>query len=290
MDLKQAYEILGVPESANRDEVEKQYAVWVRKDRAAKRGMADSDESIQFAKVNEAYKMIIDHFYELENQDKPQRNPRVEKLDHFWTYYKFHVIGAIILIIGIAYIINTVVENQQEKARLAQLPPPNATMMMYGDFFEPDIEGIESGVLAAKPDWERVVVGHTYLPSSMNDPYAIALQQKAMVTLVTDRSDVYMIDQHNMQVLVNQELFRPLDEYEDRLKASVGEENLIYARTMPSGLDPDEQPGEIHLYLIRLPISDLYSSLADEIMAGIHVSSENIENALQMIETLVNDL
>ena len=244
MDLKEAYEILGVPESADREEVEKQYAVWVRKDRALKRAQGEAaNEDFDFAKINEAYKTITKHFYDMENAAKPKRNPRVEKLDHFWTYYKFHVIGAVILIIGAVYFINTMVENQRERERLAQLPPPAATMMMFGDFMEPDTETIEEAILSSKPEWERVVVNTTYVPTEITTQYDIALQQKAVVSLVTDRSDVYMIDQSNMQNLVNQQLFQPLDQYEERLKASVGEDNLVYARTLPSGLYEDEEPG-----------------------------------------------
>ena len=291
MDLKEAYKILGVPESANREEVEKQYAVWVRKDRALKRSQnKNPDEEFDFSKINEAYKTITKHFYELENADKPKRDPRVEKLDHFWTYYKLHVLGAIILIIGAVYFINTLVENQREKERLAQLPPPAVTMMMFGDFFEPDTEKIEEAILAVQPEWERIVVATTYLPSEITTQYDIALQQKAVISLVTDRSDVYMIDQANMQNLVNQELFQPLDAYEERLKESVGEDNLVYARTLPSGLYEDEEPGELHLYLIRVPNHELYQSLSGEVMAGIHVGSDNIEHALQMIEALAKGL
>jgi len=293
MDLREAYRILGVPESASREEVEEQYAVWVRKDRALKRAKAQGeavDEEFDFAQINAAYRTIVDHYHQLEDQSKPKRDPRIEKLDHFWTYYKYHVIGAIILIIGIVYIINTVIENQQEKARLAALPPADATMMIFGDFYEPNLTSIEEGILLARPDWQRVVVNHTYVPSEITSEFDVALQQKAIVTLVTDRSDVYMVDGNNVQNLVNQGLFRPLDEYADRLKASVGEENLVYLRTEPSGLDPDEQPGEYHIYTIRIPIVQEYSSLSSEAMAGIHVGSENVEKALQLIETLAQGL
>jgi len=292
MDLREAYRILGVPESASREEVEKQYAVWVRKDRALKRAQAqaEADEHFDFGEINTAYRTIIDHYHQLEDQSKPKRDPRIEKLDHFWTYYKYHVIGAIILIIGIVYAVNSIIESQQEKARLAALPPPDATMMMFGDFYEPKLTNLEESVLLAKPEWQRVVFNHTYVPSQITSEFDVALQQKAIVTLVTDRSDVYMTDRNNLQNLVNQGLFRPLDEYEERLKASVGEENLVYLRTEPSGLNPDEQPGELHLYTIRLPIKQEYSALSDEVVAGIHVGSENIENALQLIEVLAKGL
>lgn len=289
MDLKEAYKIMGVPETATREEVEKQYAVWVRKDRALKRSQT-TDEDFNFAKVNEAYKVITNHYYELENQTKPQRDPRVEKLDHFWTYYKYHVFGAIILLIGIVYIVSSVIEHQQEKKYLASLPDPDVTMMMFGDFFEPDIAKIEESILLSETDWQRVVVSHTQVPAEIKDQFDIALQQKAVVALATDRSDVYMVDNSNHQMLVNQGLFQPLDEYEERLKAIVGEENLVYARTEPSGLDPDEQPGEYHLYTVKLPNSQLYSFLNEEIRAGIHVGSENIENSLRLIELLAKGL
>lgn len=291
MDLNEAYEIMGIPESSTREEVEQQYAVWVRKDRAAKRSGPDSDQEVfDFTKVNEAYRTILNHFYELDDKEKPKRSPGIEKLDHFWTYYKFHLFGALLLIGGIIYGINVYLDHKAEQEYLASLPPAAATMMIYGDFYEPNIGDIEMSILNQKPDWERIVVNHTYLPAEITDSYGIALQQKAVVTLVTDRSDVYLIDHGNMQGLVNQGLFQPLDAYEERLKAAVGEANLIYARSEPSGLYDEEEPGETHLYMIKLPPSDQYHTLADEVMAGIHIRSENIENALQMIEVLAGGL
>lgn len=291
MDLKEAYEIMGLPESADREEVEKQYAVWVRKDRANRRAKPEErDESFDFEKINEAYRRILQHFHEMESAAKPKRNPRVEKLDHFWTYYKWHVIAGLIILIGIGYIINTVIENRQEQARLAQLPPADVALMMYGNFYEPDLELIEEKIMTAKPEWQRVVVSNTYLPIEVRDTFDIAFQQKAIINLHIDHSDVYMTDNYQFQSLVNLELYQPLDEYEERLKASVGEENLVYAQTLPSGLDPDEQPGEIHLYAVKLPISDLYHTAVEEIYAGVHVNSEKIENALQLIETLAQGL
>lgn len=95
-----------------------------------------------------------------------------------------------------------------------------------------------------------------------------------------------MINRFNFQNLVNQGLFRPLDEYADRLRAAVGEENLVYARKDPNGYERDEQAGELHLYTVRLPKRDVYNTRLDEILAGIHVASDNIENALQLIEVL----
>jgi len=290
MDLKEAYEILGVPETATREDVEKQYAVWARRDRARKRTQSSElHEDFDFGRINEAYKTITRHYLELEDQNKPKRDPRVEKLDHFWTYYKFHVFGAVLLIIIIAYIVNVVIDKQQEKERLAQLPPSSVSMMMFGEYIQPDLTKIEAMILSAKPDWQRVELGHTYVPSVIDDPYDYTSQQKAVITIITDRSDVYMIDRHNLQNLVNQGLFQPLDAYKDRLAAAVGEDNLIYLRKDPDGYDPDAPPGDLLLYTVRLPKKELYHANTEEVLVGIHVASENIENAIQLIEALARE-
>jgi len=287
MDLHEAYKILGVPENAGREEVEKQYDMWARKDRARKRSQTSrADDDFDFDRINEAYKTITRHFLEQEELGKPKRDPRVEKLDHFWTYYKWHVIGGIIAILVICYFANIVIERQEEKKRLAQLPPASVSMMLFGDYFQPDLAQIESFVLSQKTDWQRIVVNHTYVPSAIQTRYDYNSQQKAVITLISDRSDVYVINRFNFQNLVNQGLFRPLDEYADRLRAAVGEENLVYARKDPNGYERDEQAGELHLYTVRLPKRDVYNTRLDEILAGIHVASDNIENALQLIEVL----
>lgn len=287
MDLKEAYKVLGVPETASREEVEKQYAVWARRDRARKRAQSASSDDFDFDQINLAYKTILNHYIQQEQSDKPEQHPLVEKLDHFWTYYKMHVIIGFIVVFTVGYFINLTIENQREKARLAQLPPADVTMMMFGDYVYPDLQQIEEFILTENKDWQRVAVNLTFVPSKVNNPYDVTSQQKAVITLLSDRSDVYMIDRNNFQNLVNQGLFMPLDEYKERLRAAVGEDNLVYTRKESTDYRNDE-PGELHLYTVRIPKQDIYNARGDEVLVGIHMGSENIENALRLIEFLAS--
>ncbi|WP_178019607.1 J domain-containing protein [uncultured Paenibacillus sp.] len=66
-DLKIAYEVLGLPENATKQQIENRYYVLVRKDRTRTlRNEHDEgpDSTFNIGEVNQAYKMIMEFEHE----------------------------------------------------------------------------------------------------------------------------------------------------------------------------------------------------------------------------------
>jgi len=225
--LKQAYAELGLPEDADREALDNRYYVLMRRARTQKMregGEAPAGERVDEDKVNAAYRYIKDYEEEQAKAayaretygDDPKKAARAVKRAHFFHYYKFHILGAIVLLIAIGYGIKSYVDHRHEQAELAKLPPVDVSVMffgnyLYGDGINPDTKPIDADILKQFPDWKRVVSQITYVPAETRSEQDMALMQKSMLVLMTDKSDVYIADKVNFDKLATQGGLIPLD-------------------------------------------------------------------------------
>ncbi|MDG0791686.1 J domain-containing protein [Cohnella ginsengisoli] len=225
--LKQAYAELGLPEDADREALDNRYYLLTRRARTQKmreHGEAGAGERVDEDKVNAAYRFIKD-YEEAQAKDAyaretyggdPKKAARAVKRAHFFHYYKLHILGAIVLLIAIGYGIKSYVDHRHEQAELAKLPPVDVSVMffgnyLYGDGINPDMTNVEADILKQFPDWKRVVAGLTYVPAETRSEQDMALLQKSMLVLMTDKSDLYIMDKVNFEKLAPQEGLLPLD-------------------------------------------------------------------------------
>ncbi|CAI6079257.1 J domain-containing protein [Cohnella sp. JJ-181] len=225
--LKQAYAELGLPEDADREALDNRYYVLMRRARTQKMrdgGEVPSGERVDEDKVNAAYRFIKDFEEEQAKAayaretygSDPKKAARAVKRAHFFHYYKFHILGVIVLLLAIGYGIKSYVDHRHEQAELAKLPPVDVSVMffgnyLYGDGINPDMTNVETDILKQFPDWKRVVASLTYVPSEVRSEQDMALMQKSMLVLATDKSDLYIMDKANFDKLAPQEGLLPLD-------------------------------------------------------------------------------
>lgn len=215
MDLKQAYEKLGVPEGADMDEVEKKYDLLLRQADTRIRRDPSPEAKAHLEEINQAYRLIRDthrqreiEAYEQEKYGKYGSGGKwVQKLEHFWEYYKFHLIGSIIGIIIVVTVAQTVIDNRRE----ANLPPPDLEIMLFGDYRHADVEALETTLAEAMPELERIRVIHVPVSFNMELGYDYAMQQKAIVMLATERPHIFLVDEGTYQWLGTQGPFRDLE-------------------------------------------------------------------------------
>ncbi|GAE05757.1 J domain-containing protein [Paenibacillus sp. JCM 10914] len=221
--MKEAYERLGLPEDATRTQLDDRYTLLMRQHRSHQRREPDRTEELelQFSEITRAYKFILEEetrqSLEEMNQKRYGKYKRfagtAEKTDHFFRYYKFHVLGGIALIGLLIYIGISIVNNQAEKERLANLPPVDLEVMFLGTYMnqdnDPDLTPIEDAILAQFPEWNRVTVSINYVPPlDSNNPQDAAMLQKAMLVLATERPDLYIMDQTAYDWIGNQGMVR----------------------------------------------------------------------------------
>jgi hypothetical protein len=291
MDLKTAYERLGLPEDATREMVEKRYDMLLRQER--RRIRAGGGESPEFAEITRAYRFILEQeekqvVSELTEQQYgkyKQFAGLAEKIDHFFSYYKWHTLGAILLIGVILYGINAYIEHKEEQARLAALPPIDVYGMMLGQFFVPDgsadTENLEAAMLGHFPDWKRVELELLTFSLEARSELDIAMLQKASVLLATEKPDIYILDSETYPWLAQTGILMELDELAaGRFSSLLPEDAAVKAFG-------GEENGE-HVYGIDLTDSPLIGELPlhkDRFIVGIRRDAERADNALQLIET-----
>jgi len=297
-DLKQAYAVLGLPEDADKETVEKRYYILLRQARAQQmRGEAGTGEQpVDVEAVNRAYRRI------LEEEEKRAQAQWMEqhygkdakkaafraKVDHFFQYYKYHLLGVILLIAAIIYGVNAYLERKAEKEYLASLPPPDLEIHFVGEFWALDdksgIEAVAQPMLDRFPEWKRIVPYLTYVPQSMQTGQDYAFFQKRMVDLIQYKPDVYILDEPNFEVLATQGMFLRLDDPAlGNIAASIPERARRMAKT-----DEDPVPAPYGLEISGNPLLKEWPVVGTEpIVVAVRVDTARPEKALAFIRRLM---
>ena len=298
MDLKTAYERLGLPENASREMVEKRYDMYLRQERRRRRETGDDRESPEFAEITRAYRFIVEQeekqaVSELTEQQYGKYKKYAglaEKIDHFITYYKWHTLGAILHVGLIIYGINAYIDYKEEQARLAALPPMDIYGMLMGQFYTEDMsmetDSLETAMLGHFPDWKRVELELLSFSLEPRSELDFAMLQKATAVLATEKPDIYILDAQTYEWLARSGVLLELDEYVAGRFASLIPENA--ARKVSGG----EENG-MHVYGIDLARSPLIEALPiykEQFIVGIRRDSERIDNALHLIETYLKSI
>ena len=302
MDLKQAYTILGLPEGADKKAVEDRYTILMRQSRTQQRREEAGEtvvDKLDIQLVNQAYKFVLAHESQKDvdafNADKYGKYKGMadsaQKADHFLHYYKWHLIVGLVIIVGIVYGINSYLDRQEEKRLEALRPPIDLTFMLYGNFFledgGQDIVPLEEAMLANFPEWKRVRGVLTYLPGEQGSAQDAALVQKAYLMLMTEKSDVYIIDENSFPMLAAQGLLQPLDaDVEGRLAPYVTDDMI---RTGVTEDNPEPQ-----VYGIALGETELMQDLPlyyNDMVVGIRntqLEPDNPEHGMLFLERFLS--
>lgn len=282
-DLKQAYEVLGLKEHAPKEEVEKRYTTLVKREKArTKSGDRAGDE--EFQRVTEAYRLILakedekytQAFNEQEYGKYKNMAGKAQKLDHFWRYYKLHTLGAIALIGLIIYGIMSYIDHKEHERYLASLPPMDLEITFIGTFMEErgqDKDLVVQTLMQPFPEWKRLEYSTIYVPKD-----DMSYLQKALVTLISEVPDLYLMDKYMFEWVGQQGTLMKLDSRPDLNEYTDGPAAL----TLQTEDDPEGS-----VYGIDLGKSQLFKDLPMmkiELIAGIRINAERPDNAVKFIE------
>jgi hypothetical protein len=291
-ELKQAYETMGLPELAAKEEVEKRYTTLMRQARSRtqqqKDDAGDGDDS--FAKITQAYRLILEYedrkltdaFNEQEYGKYRKMAGQAQKMDHFWRYYKFHTLGAIAAVALIIYGVISFMNYREEQERLANLPPVDLNVSFMGNYMlkddAPKVEPIENALLTAFPEWKRFVSTLTFVPT--DEQSQMAYMQKAVLILATEHPDVYIMDRNIFEWIGKQGVLMNLDnDVNGELKPLLKDGLTLKTRT--------DEDTEDHVYGIDLSNSALVNQLPlykENMIIGIRLDSKNLDKARAFIK------
>ncbi|QHW33436.1 J domain-containing protein [Paenibacillus rhizovicinus] len=297
-ELKKAYELLGLPEGAAKEEVEKRYFILIRRERSTRQReeTEQTDEhAMNLEDINKAYKLILE--YE-EKKTMEEFNAAAygkykgmagsaQKVDHFFSYYKFHVLGVIALILVIIFGTKGYIDHRHKMAELAKLPPIDVSVSFFGEYYSQDgsypvsdLKPLEANFLSQFPNWKRVQAFFTYVPTDIKSEQDSALIQKSMIDLMMNKADVYILDKSNFGKLATEGSLLPLDGA-NAAKLGTGDKPELQLKATTEDV-PEE-----HVYGVDISGSPLLKGLpvvGKEYIAGVRVNSARPDNALAFIE------
>ncbi|QHW32903.1 J domain-containing protein [Paenibacillus rhizovicinus] len=301
-ERKKAYELLGLPEGASKEEAETKYSLLIRRDRASRQreDSKQSDEQrLYLEEINKAYKTILE--YE-EKKTVEQYNASAygrykgmagsaEKIDHFFSYYKFHLLGVIALILVVIYGTKGYIDHRNHAAALAKLPPIDVSVSFYGEYLTKDgshilsdLSPLEADILSDFPQWKRVKAFYTYLHKDMDKQEDLGFLEKSSIDLTMNQPDVYILDKTNFTRLAAVGAFLPLD---GANAAKLGPGLKPELELKAKMLVDDENAPEEHVYGIDISASPLFKGLplvGKEYIAAIGAFPDRPDHAFEFIK------
>lgn len=284
-NLEEAFKALDLPTDASKEDIEKRYDLLLRQVRAQqRRGEVILDEAL----IHRAYRFIIEEqrkeaseqFY-IKNYGSNEKGARTkEKIDHFFHYYKFHVLFSILALIMVFMIVDTYLDKQAEKARLAALPPTDVSVIFFGEYYGQQYHTIEETLLEQFPGWLRIDAEVTFVPIEPRDQYEIAMLQKSAITLMNEEPDIYILDRANFDRLLGLDFFIQFDSlFMGAHDVLADKSKVVYGRMENDTTD----------YVYGIDVSEaltsLFPGLGEEMIAILTpYGLENKDNALRFIK------
>lgn len=280
-ELKKAFEILGLPEDASREQVENRYFLLLKKARArqnrADQSENNSESTHDLSEINRAYKLIIGA-----ETEKGGTVEKQGKIEHFFYYYKFHVIAAILVILVGGYLIKQTIDQKNAEANL---PPANLSVTVFGNFYLADMNILEKNLLTFVPEWQRIKTTLSYVPREIQSQQDMALQQKSILNLMTERSELYILDEINFNTLVKQQVFQKLDELEGWGSVPAPKDRIISAKA-------EEDTGE-HPYGINITGSPAFKGVdmgGEHQILAVRAAPEKWNDTRKLLEKLIRSV
>ncbi len=276
-DLKKAYEILGLPEDATREQVENRYFILMKRARAEQNRTAENatDNSVlDLAEVNRAYNLVLG----IESQ-KTSTVEKPTKLAHFFHYYKLHVIAGIIIVLVAGYMIK---EGIDKRRAAANLPPENLSVSVFGNFYFADVDLLEKNMLQLIPEWKRIATTLVFVPTEIKSQQDMAMQQKSVLMLMTERSELYITDAKNFASLTAQGAFLRLEELDGWASLNVPQDKLLMART--------EDDTEQHPYGIDITGNPVFKGVemsGERQIAAVRATEEKWSDTRKLLDKLL---
>jgi len=221
IELKDAYEILGVKEGASRDEIVKRYDILLKKHRMNQQ-QGQNDEA-DLEKLNEAYNLLMGyHSKELDDAVEAERkrmtNPLLKpiakkfnldekKVYNFFYYHKVHIIVSLIVLVAMVYTVRS----------CANRVEPDINVEFIGDFLYSETDVLKEMVRSRVPDIKEPSIDIITISDKIQGEQDYAMRMKAVTLMAAGDIDIFILDKANFNLYAKQGAFLSLDDLADEL-------------------------------------------------------------------------
>ena len=279
MDKKDAYQILGLKEGASKEQIQNKYNILIKRYRMGI-DKDDKDSQVDIERIDMAYNLLMGYHIEEPAGNKPYKpNPILKKMgvdekkaQNFLYYYKFHIIGAIVLVILAVFFIKDIVGKV----------PSDLDVALVGEIYCNDTELFKQNILDKMPELREMSIDAATFFEGMDGQMEYAMNMKTMVLFGGGTVDIFFLDKDSYEKFCLQGAFANLDEVAGNLKADEDKNSDLLLKT--------EEDQEKHLYGIDVSDSKLLEEsgvIGERIIAAIRVNAKHYENAVRMLELLL---
>ncbi|MCX7841905.1 MAG: hypothetical protein N2489_02375 [Clostridia bacterium] len=280
-DLRNAYEILGVKEGADKDEIIKRYDILLKKIRISKAN--GEDPGINIDEINKAYNTLMGYSTgEPEERELPPSNTlsgylfKMMGIDeykarNFLYYYKFHIIAVLASVLLAGYFVYSIVNRVE----------PELSIVVAGDLYIQDTEDLRQKFKAELPELNEISLDHIILSEKLDGQQAYAMQMKLVTLMAAGDIDVFILDRENFNKYAKSGAFMSLDSMVNELGIDKNDNKDFILK---AGENEEE-----HLYGFDASNSKLLQdikSIDEKKIAALKVNSKHMNNALKFLKLL----
>lgn len=276
-ELKKAYETLGLPTDATREQVEKRYFILMKKERTQHQRTGDEDgenQKIDLGEYSRAYKLILGI-----ESEKASTEPKQGKLGFFFYYYKIHLIVSIVILLIVGYSVKEAIDKRNEERRLG---PIDLSIGMMGNYFFADMDLLKANLMKLVPDWNRIEPKLSFIPTEIKTEQDFAYQQKSVLNIISDHDELYFVDTRNFDKLVMQGAFRKLEELQGFSALNVPEGRLRFSQT-----DEDPNPAAYGIDISGNPIFNGIELTGEDVILGIRAEDEQLPKTFELLTQIL---
>lgn len=282
MDIKLAYQILGLQEGATLEDVEKRFLILIKKQKTLHYLEKDQTtiEQINSDQTNEAYTVLRAYLLNETNDENEigWKKSFKKNFQHYFHYYKYHALALFIVIILVVSLINSTVDSINKKTELAKQPPVALTVTLFGEYINEDLTPLHNNVAAMFSEWNRINVDLLYSPTETNSQQDMGSTIKNQAILSNSSPDVLIVDPHHFDLFVRNGSFLSLDEISPEAIEHAGKNRLVYDQADDDTTD--------HLYGINIADSTIFEGSGisgSEKIAVIIEGTDHFEKALNFV-------
>ena len=281
IELKDAYEILGVKEGASKDEIIKRYDILLRKMRMI--GQADpEDPKPDIAEINRAYNLLMGYDDGSAQESEENRNTLTgqmlskagideKKARNFFYYYKYHILASLAGILILVYIVSSFVNRVD----------PDLNLVIAGKFSLTQTEELKNTIQEKLTGTKELGTDFLFLSEDGMSQQDQAYTMKFVTLMAAGDVDVYILGRVNFEKYGTKGAFASLDGLADQLGIDRDKNSKQVLM--------DSETNEEHLYGIDVTGSPLLKGIEpvdSEKIAVLRVKAKNYDRALELLKQL----
>lgn len=276
-----AYEVLGLEVGASKEDLEKRYALLIKKYRSIKLS-EDEEEKVEGEKalktVTDAYNSIIENELQaIRSNMQGTPNPVLKKIGvdegkakNIIYYYKYHFLLGVIGLLALGYFIYGFATNVK----------PDFNLTAIGSFYSQDTEPIKQTIKNNISSIKEPLVEVVTITGDVNFQQEYAMQMKAVTVIAAGDIDVFIMDKDNFDKYAAGSAFASLDKLVENM--NIDKSRCYSAKT--------EDLAEEHIYGLEAGSSKLLQGIqsrTNQKIVAISARTKNYEKAVKLVEFLI---